>query len=314
MATVPKRPVEGRMYLDWVGFLALACSVAALQIMFDRGERNSWFDSTETIIECGIAIIGFYIFISHSLTTRKPFINLSIFKDRNYAVGLILIFFFGMLNFVPMVIFPPLLQELRGYPQSIIGIILGMRGIGTFVGFAIIAFTSRIDPRIIIFLGFGIQAVSGLYMSTFDINMTFSHIAWASLVQGLGVGLTWPPVSVICFATLSNKYHGEATAMFHLIRNIGSSFFISVSVAVVLHMGQVNFEEIGSAVSIWNQGINFSGVINSLDNMNITKLTNELNRQSLMVGYIDAFKLYSWVGFLSIPLIFLIKITKTQNV
>ena len=313
MITVPKKPVQGGLSLDWIGFLALACSVAALQIMFDRGERNSWFDSTETIIEFGVAIIGFYIFITHSLTTKKPFINLSIFKDRNYTVGLILIFFFGMLNFVPMVIFPPLLQELRGYPQSVIGIILGIRGIGTFIGFAIIAITSRIDPRIIIFFGFGIQAVSGLYMSTFDINMTFSNIAWASLVQGLGVGLTWPPVSVICFATLSNKFHGEATAMFHLIRNIGSSFFISVSVAVVLHMGQINFEEMGAMVSLWNQGINFNDIIDTLDNLSIAKLTNELNRQSLMVGYIDAFKLYAWVGFLSIPLIFLIKVKKKEN-
>ena len=149
-------------------------------------------------------------------------------------------------------------------------------------------------------------------MSTFDINMTFSNIAWASLVQGLGVGLTWPPVSVICFATLSNKFHGEATAMFHLIRNVGSSFFISVSIAVVLHMGQINFEEMGAMVSIWNQGINFNGLIDTLDNLNIAKLTNELNRQSLMVGYIDAFKLYAWVGFLSIPLIFLIKVKKEE--
>ena len=59
--------------------------------------------------------------------------------------------------------------------------------------------------------------------------------------------------------------------------------------------------------------LTFDGVINSLNDLNISKLTNELNRQSLMIGYIDAFKLYSWVGFLSIPLIFLIKITKTQN-
>ncbi len=79
MATVPKRPSDGGLKLDWIGFLALASSVAALQIMFDRGERNSWFESTETIIECGIAILGFYIFIAHSLTTNKPFINLSIF-------------------------------------------------------------------------------------------------------------------------------------------------------------------------------------------------------------------------------------------
>ena len=66
-------------------------------------------------------------------------------------------------------------------------------------------------------------------------------------------------------------------------------------------------------MSIWNLGINYDGVLNSLNDLNISKLTNELNRQSLMVGYIDAFKLYSWVGFLSIPLIFLIKITKTKN-
>ena len=310
IAVVPRKPVSGGVSLDWLGFLALACSVAALQIMFDRGERNSWFESSETIIECGIALLGFYIFIVHSLTSKKSFINLIIFKDRNYTVGLVLIFFFGMLNFVPMVIFPPLLQELRGYPQSVIGLILGIRGIGTFLGFAIIAFTGRVDPRILIFFGFGIQAISGLYMSTFDINMTFSNIAWASLVQGLGVGLTWPPISVICFATLSNRYFGEATAMFHLIRNIGSSFFISVSIAVVLHMGQINFEEIGSMVSLWNQGISFNNLSNSLNDLNITKLTNELNRQSLMVGYIDAFRLYFWVGILSIPLIFLIKINK----
>jgi hypothetical protein len=75
-------------------------------------------------------------------------------------------------------------------------------------------------------------------------------------------------------------------------------------------MGQVNFEEIGSVVSIWNQGINFNNLTNTLNELNITKLTNELNRQSLMVGYIDAFRLYSWVAFLSIPLIFLIKIQK----
>ena len=54
-------------------------------------------------------------------------------------------------------------------------------------------------------------------------------------------------------------------------------------------------------------------IVNTLDELKITKLTNELNRQSLMVGYIDAFKLYAWVGFLSIPLIFLIKVKKKEN-
>ena len=130
------------------------------------------------------------------------------------------------------------------------------------------------DPRILIFLGFSIQGISGFYMSTFDINMTFSNVAWASAIQGLGVGLTWPPISVICFATLSEKYFGEATAMFHLIRNIGSSFFISVSVAIVLHMGQVNFTDISSLVTSWSEGINLHN-LNNLELFDIANLAKE---------------------------------------
>ena len=75
-------------------------------------------------------------------------------------------------------------------------------------------------------------------------------------------------------------------------------------------MGQVNFAEIGSMVSLWNQGINFNELPYVLNDLNISKLSSELNRQSLMVGYIDAFRLYFWVGLFSIPLIFLIKIKK----
>ena len=312
IAVVPKKPISKGFSLDWIGFIALASCIAALQIMFDRGERNSWFDSTETIIEFGIIILGFYIFIIHSLTTNKPFINLIIFKDRNYTIGLVLIFFFGMLNFVPMVLFPTLLQELRGYPQGVIGLLMGTRGLGTFIGFAIIALTGKVDPRILIFLGFSIQGISGLYMSTFDINMTFSDVAWASTIQGLGVGLTWPPISVICFSTLSEKYFGEATAMFHLVRNIASSFFISVSVAVVLHMGQVNFADISSLVTSWSEGLNLKN-LNNIELIDIAKLTKETHRQSLMIGYINSFKLFFWVSFVAIPLLFFVKLKNMES-
>ena len=312
IAVVPRREIPKGYSLDWIGFIALACCIAAFQILFDRGERNSWFDSLETFIEFGVVILGFYIFIIHSLTTKKPFINLIIFKDRNYTIGLVLIFFFGMLNFVPMVLFPTLLQELRGYPQGVIGLLMGIRGIGTFVGFLIIACTGRVDPRILIFLGFSIQGISGLYMSTFDINMTFSNVAWASAIQGLGVGLTWPPISVICFATLSEKYFGEATAMFHLIRNIGSSLFISVSVAIVLHMGQVNFTDISSLVTSWSEGINLHN-LNNLELFDIANLAKETNRQSLMIGYLNSFKLFFWVSFIAIPLLFFVQIKKASK-
>ena len=238
--TVPiyKEKLTGSSF-DWIGFVFLAISVTSLQIMLDRGERNGWFDSYETYIELIICIISFYIFIVHSFTYQKPFINLNIFKDWNYSVGLILIFFFGMLNFVPVVIFPTILQELKGYPQSIIGLLMGTRGIGTFLGFAIMAFAG-IDPKISLIVAFSLQAYAGWYMSTFNLDMTFYEVGIASFLQGIGVGLAWPPISVLTFVTMNKNYYSEATAMFHLIRNLASSIFIACCVAVVLHTGQIN--------------------------------------------------------------------------
>ena len=96
----------------------------------ESGNRQDWFQSFEIIIEAGIAILALYLFIVHSLTTKNPFLNLRHLLDRNYALGLVFVTVYGMINFTPMVLFPPMLQGLMGYPNAIIGELLGARGGG----------------------------------------------------------------------------------------------------------------------------------------------------------------------------------------
>ena len=55
---------------DWVGFLSISLCVGTLQVMFDRGERNGWFESNETLFQLALALITFYIFIVHSVTYK----------------------------------------------------------------------------------------------------------------------------------------------------------------------------------------------------------------------------------------------------
>ena len=116
----------------------LALALGAFQLMFDRGQRNSWFESPETIIELTAGLLAIYLFVVHLATARNPFIKPSQFLNWNYSLGLILAFIFGMLNFVPMVLMPSLLQELRGYPDSVIGILLTIRGAGNMISFMIV--------------------------------------------------------------------------------------------------------------------------------------------------------------------------------
>jgi DHA2 family multidrug resistance protein len=153
--------------LDWTGFLALSMAIAAFQLMLDRGERNDWFQSTETMLEAGLALAALYVFVVHSLTASKPFLNPRLLRDRNFSIGLVIILLFGMLNFTAITLLPTLLQNLRGYPDSIIGLVLAARGVGTLAGFIFMMFASRLDPRIPIATGFVLQALAGWAMAQF---------------------------------------------------------------------------------------------------------------------------------------------------
>jgi len=134
--------------LDWTGFLALAIAIGAAQLMLDRGQRQDWFESTEIVIEAAIAIVAFYLFVVHSLSHARPFLDPRLLLDRNFALGLVFVFVMGMLSFAPLVLFPPLLQELRNYPDSLVGTLLAARGIGNWISFLVVVQLTRYNAKL----------------------------------------------------------------------------------------------------------------------------------------------------------------------
>ena len=129
----------------------LSLGIGALQMMLDRGETNDWFGSTETWIELGLTIAGFWVFIVHAATAEHPFVSLALFKDRNFVAGIVLMFLIGVLLYGTLALLPPLLQELMNYPVMTTGLVLAPRGIGTLVAMAVVGrLTGRIDARLIL--------------------------------------------------------------------------------------------------------------------------------------------------------------------
>ncbi len=302
-----------RLPLDWTGFLALAIAIAAMQFMLDRGERAAWFESPEIIVEAAIALIALHIFIVQILTSDRPFIDPRLFLDRNFAVGLLLTLIFGMLMFTPIVLFPSMLQSLKGYPDSIIGALIAARGAGTLVGFICLLFGNKLDPRIWITLGFGLQGLAGVAMTQFDINVTTFDIAWTTFLQGLGVGFLWVPLTLVTFATLDPRHLPTGMSMFHLLRNIGSSVHVSLSIALVIHMSKVNYAELSEHVSPYRESWRFP--LDGLDPDSVAGLARiggEVRRQATMIGYIDAFHLYAATALAVVPLILLVRWRKPE--
>ena len=296
--------------LDWTGFVALSLALAAAQLIIDRGQRLDWFASTEIQIELVVMVVGFWIFAVHCLTTPKPFLNPRLLLDRNFTIGLFVAFVMGMLSFTPMVLFPGLLHDLRGYPDSLIGALLAGRGIGNWLSFLIIVPFTRRNPRLALACGLSAQAVAGWAMAQLDINLTNSDVFWTNLVQGFGFGLAFTPMSVLAFATLPTQRITEGMALFHLVRNFGSSIFISLSIVLLVRSTAINYSVLSEYVTPFNKTLTYPDIVGQWSTGShsaLLALAGEIQRQAAMIGYINAFYLFAFTAAAAVPLAWLMR-------
>jgi MFS transporter, DHA2 family, multidrug resistance protein len=303
-------PPRSRVRLDWIGFLSLSAAICCVQLVLSRGQRVDWFEAPEIWVETAAAALAFYLFVAHSVTAQRPFLDLRLLLDRNYALGLLLVGVFGMLNVTPMVLLPPLLQQHAGYPDALIGEVLAARGIGATVGFFLAMFMGRLDPRIGLIAGFALQVVSGLWLMSIDLNVGIDILAANSMLQGMAIGIIWVPLTIASFATLENRYWPEAMAVFHLLRNIGSSFFISLCVADIVRVTAQNYSRMSEMISPFNDRLALPWVMGgwSTDTLSgLARLSKEINRQAAMIGYLDAFAMYTGASALAMVLVLLVR-------
>jgi DHA2 family multidrug resistance protein len=180
------RPLARR--LDWLGFAALGRGIGALQLFLDRGERLDWFASREIQLEAALCLLGFYLFTVHSLTARDPFIDLALFRDRNFVVRIILIFIVGAVLLATLALLTPYLETLMNYPVLTAGLVLAPRGFGTVLAMLIAGrLLGHIDTRLMIAAGLATTSYA-LYLTTgFTPDVSQGTLIRTGLIQGFGI-------------------------------------------------------------------------------------------------------------------------------
>ena len=303
------QPERGAARFDWTGFLALSIALTAAQLMMDRGQRLDWFESPQIVVSAWIAVIAFWIFVWHCLTTPHPFLDPKLLLDRNFTVGTMLAFFMGMLSYVALVLFPGLLHDLRDYPDSAIGLLLSARGVGNWIAFLIIVPFTRRAPRLAVATGLAAQMIAAWSMAQLDINLSNFDVFWTNTLLGFGFGLAYTPMTVLAFATLPASQVTEGTAVFTLMRNFGSSIFISIVVVLLVRSTAANYARLGEFITPYNENL-LTGLPASwaLDNAaGLARLANEIQRQAAMIGYLNAFHLLAVIAATAIPLTALLR-------
>ena len=294
---------------DFFGFTALSFAIGSFQLMLDRGQLKDWFSSTEIWIEAIVAGLGFYLFVVHMLTTSKPaFVSPALFKDRNFVTGNVFIFVVGVVLFATLALLPPLLQDLLNYPVVLTGWVTAPRGIGTLVAMFIVGrLMGIVDTRLIIAAGFGLTAFSLWQMTGFYLQMDTPLVVWSGLVQGLGTGFVYVPLAAITFATLSPQFRNEGTALFSLVRNVGSSVGISVVETLLTRNTQMMHSRLGEQITPYNDVLHSQSLTALPTTHGLAMLNHSVNDQAAMIAYNNDFKLMMVLTLCAIPLVLLLR-------
>ena len=161
--------------------------------------------------------------------------------------GLVFIFVIGIILLASLALLPPMLSRIFGYPTITTGLVMAPRGVGTMISMLLVGRLVRmVDARLLVVAGLLLTALSLYNMTGFSPQMDDSPILISGIIQGLGLGLVFVPLSTVAFATLTPRFRTDAASLFSLVRNIGSSIGISVVTVLLTRNTQVNHAELSA--------------------------------------------------------------------
>lgn len=304
---------------DNLGFGMLVVWTGCLQIILDKGQEDDWFGATWIRWAFCFMITAFLWWIWISWTKKTPLVNLKILKDRNFAIGCLLIFLFGIAIYSTVVVLPLFYQELLGYTAFTAGLVVAPRGIGAICGMPIIGYLSnKVDPRFLLTFGFVIFGMTTFYFGKITLDISPHTLLIPILITGFGLSFVFVPITTAAYGTLPNEQIGNASGLFNLMRNVGGSIGISVAQTLLTRRSAVHQNLIVNSVPQTGQQFqnavhgttgyltDYFGRSNASDPA-IATLYRELLRQASAWAFVDVFR---WLSLLSFGCVFAVWMLK----
>ncbi|MFO0997287.1 MAG: DHA2 family efflux MFS transporter permease subunit [Alphaproteobacteria bacterium] len=297
---------------DWIGFGLLSVTIAALETMLSRGERLLWFDSPEIVAEAAIAALAFYLFAIRITSARAPFVPSALFLNRNYVIGSAFYFVHGAVVFLPLFLLPLQLQSLAGYDIMGVGELLTCRGLGFLAGALLVSrLSDRVDPRLILVLGFGCTAVSTWGMSSWTLEVRAFDVIWAGFINGASSSIAYVPLTVIAFWTLPGRYRTQGLGFFYVVSFLGTATGTAIIFNVLTRSMRINHDVLAERLTPYNELFNYAFVprLWSWSHQGgVAAFDAEIMRQSMMIAYNNSFYLIALTAIVVLPLIVFIRL------
>jgi DHA2 family multidrug resistance protein len=311
---------KGKLSIDYWGISLLALGFGCLEIVLDKGQREDWLESRFIVTCLSIAVCSLLAAAIYEWRHHDPVVEIKLFKERNFAISNILYFIFGFTLFGSTVLIPQMLQSLFGYTATDAGLVLGP---GALMIMILAPIVVRLTPKVGVarLIGFAsvIIGVAMWYFASFSLNADYHAYAMARVVQGVGLGFFFVPVSQLAYSYIPLNKNNKASSITNLFRNLGGSFGVAFVTTMLERRTQFHHSILAQHVTPDNPG--FGQMLDSTTRYFASMGASPADaaqqayglaaglatKNAAMLGFLDCFRLLAIVALVGVPLAFLIK-------
>jgi len=315
-----RRRKIGELKIDYVGLGFVALGLGTLQIILDKGQREDWFESDFIVMLTVICVASLLFVLFWEWRHKDPVIDLHLFKNRNFAAANLMMFMLGFALLGSTLLLPLFMQTLLGYTAERAGMAISPGGFAIMLLMPLVGFLlSRTDARRLMIFGLCMLSFSLFHMTNFDLNVDFSTVMWARVIQAAGLAFLFVPINTAAYAFLPREKNNAASGLMNLARNIGGSVGISLVTTMLARRAQVHQVMLSQHLSGSNLelqkllhagGGGIGGVGGGGNPHTWAMIQGLVLRQANMLAYIDDFWILGVVIMFMVPLVFLMKKTK----
>lgn len=289
---------HGGVKIDYLGFALVAVGLGCLQVVLDKGTEDDWFASNLILVFGIVAGFSLAFLIVWELIHDDPIVDIPLFRDKSFATSMAAMFVTGFILISTTQLLPQFLQSLMGYTAMQAGLALTAGGAATLVMMPVVGgLTKKVQPKYLISFGLAIEAVACWHLRGITTDMSFAHIAWARVLQAIGLPFLFVPISMVAYAGLPPGKNNNASALMNTMRNLGGSFGISLAVALLARRGQFHQSRIVESVDAFTPAAAHFSTPESL-----IRLGASVHRQATVASYTDIFWLLAIIAAIAVPL------------
>jgi MFS transporter, DHA2 family, multidrug resistance protein len=216
--------------IDYIGLALVVLGVACFQIVLDKGQENDWFASRLITVMFSVGVPTLVAFFLWEWFHEDPIVDVHLLRNRNFGTAVFFSFTLGIVLFGSTVLIPEFLQSSLGYTAERAGMALSPAGFVLMLMMPVAGrlTATKIDPRLLIAIGFLGTSVTFHLMTTIYLQIDFRTIVILRMIQVIFMPLIFVPISMLNYVGVPREKNNQISGLSNFARNIGGAIGTSL--------------------------------------------------------------------------------------